>query len=267
MSHVFSINKSTNRGKFALTFITIFFIGWLSFSWYVYSNQILLISIEGPIEDFQSTVLALYQGKLNNNVKAVVLYLNTPGGLASACMEISLYVKDLAKDKPVVAIMGAQATSGGYYIASFARYIFAHENSYTGGIGVIATWTDLSEYYQQQGIKIWVWKTGYEKDFGAEWRSPTEAENASISANVNSIFNILITDIKNNRPNLSSESIEAIIAGGVFTGGMAVQMGLVDNIGNIIDAIGAAASMAGLWKFIMVSSDMNEMEKFFRALL
>lgn len=259
--------KRSSRGKLALTIVGIFLVGWFSFSWYMYTNQILFVSIEGPIEDFQSTVLSLYQAKLDNNVKAVVLYLNTPGGLAYSCMEIGKYVKDLNTVKPVIAVMGAQATSGGYYIASFAKYIYAHENTITGGIGVIATWTDLSEYYKNQGVQIWIWKTGSEKDFGAEWRSPTQAENASMWTEVYAIFDILIADIKNNRKSLTTTSIEAVKTGEVFTGSMAVQMGLADKIGNIIDAIGYAASKAGLWKLILVTPDMNEKEKFLAALI
>lgn len=254
------------RKTIVLTIMIIFFVGWFSFALYIYTNQILFLSIEGPIYDFQSTTLALYQGKLDRNVKAVVLYLNTPGGDAYSCIEIGNYVKDLANVKPVIAVMGAQSTSGGYYIASFATHIITHENTITGGIGVIATWTDLSEHYEKEGIKIWIWNTGSEKDVGAEWRPPTQAENESIWAEVNYIFNKLINDIKTNRQNLSPSDIDVIKTGRVFLGDVAVQMGLVDQIGNIIDAVEKAASMKGLWKFILVTPYTDEKQRFLKAL-
>jgi len=254
------------RKMVVLPIIIVFFLGWLSFSFYIYTNQILFLSIEGPIYDFQSTTLALYQGKLDRNVKAVVLYLNTPGGDAYSCIEIGNYVKDLATVKPVIAVMGAQCASGGYYIASFATHIFTHENTITGGIGVIATWVDLSEYYEKEGIQIWIWNTGSEKDIGAEWRSPTQAENTSIWAEVIYIFNELIKDIKVNRPNLTPQDIDAIKTGRVFLGDVAVQMGLADQIGNIFNAVEKAASIKGLWKYILVTPYMDDKQKFFKAI-
>lgn len=262
--------KPFTKGTFAVALVIVFLAGWFSFAWYLYTNQILVVSIEGPIVDFQATTLALYQGQVDRNVKTVILYLNTPGGLAYSCMEIGAYVKELAKVKPVIAVMGAEAASGGYYIASFATYIFTHENTITGGIGVIAVWVDLSEYYQKQGIRIWIWKTGEEKDFGAEWRSPTKAEIESIQSEIISLFQKLLDDIKSNRESsgkpLSAGVIDQVKAGSVFSGGTAVQMGLADEIGNIINAIEKAASMTRLWRFIVVTPYMDEKQKFLEAL-
>ena len=142
-----------------------------------------------------------------------------------------------------------------------------YANTATGGIGVIAVWEDLSEYYQQQGIKIWVWKTGAEKDFGAQWRSPTQEENATIQASVDAIFQKLLTDIQNNRKNISPSNLKLIETGRVFSGVEAVNMGLADRIGNIIDGIQTAASVAGLWRFIIVSPGTDEKQKFLQAFL
>lgn len=259
--------KRLTKGALALTIIGVFLIGWFAFAAYMYSNQILFIDIEGPIYDFQNITLALYQAKLDVNVKGVVIYINTPGGYADSCIEIASYIKSLKESKPVIAVLGQQATSGGYYIASFATQIIAYENTVTGGIGVIATWQDLSEYYQKQGIKIWVWKTGAEKDFGADWRSPTAEENATIQSQVNAIFDKLISDIQSNRHNISSSDLELIKTGQVFSGSEAVRMNLADRIGNIIDSITEVASITGLWKFIIVTPYMDDKEKFLQALL
>ena len=258
-----------NRKYLALGFILMFLGGWFSFAYYLYSNQVLIIGVQGSIVDFEATTLALYSAKINKNVKAVILYLNTPGGSAYPCLEIASYVKALAEEKPVIAVMGAQCTSGGYYIASFATYVYARENTLTGGVGVISVWVDLSEYYEQEGIKIWVWQKGEEKDLGADWRSPTEEENASIQAEVDALFVKLISDVTTNRDEKLSEYAVSIIgSGAVFLGSEAKDLGLIDEVGNIVNAVEKAVSreMAGLWRFIIVTPEMNGVQQFLRAL-
>lgn len=258
--------RAFNTKHLALGLVIVFMTGWLFFSYYLYTNQVLFVSIEGAITDFEATTLALYTGKVDRNVKAVILYLNTPGGLVYPCLEIASYVNDLADEKPVIAVMGSQCASGGYYIASFASYIYTREHTLTGGIGVISVWVDLSEYYEKEGIKIWVWQKGEAKDMGSEWRSPTPEENASIQAEVDALYTKLIMDISVNR-NLSNDTITDISTGAVFLGGQAQALGLVDAIGNLMTAQEKAAEMAGLWRFITVSQDMYDIQKFLRAML
>ncbi len=259
-----------NRTHLVVGFILTFLGGWLSFAYYGYTNQVLYVDIQGAIVDFESTSLALYSAKIDRNIKAVILYLNTPGGMAYPCLEIAGYVKALAKEKPVIAVMGTQCTSGGYYIASFATHVYAGENTLTGGVGVLSVWVDYSAYYEQQGIKIWVWQKGEEKDLGADWRSPTEAENASIQAEVDALFVKLIQDITTNRNDTLAGPAEAVIrSGAVVRGSEAKVLGLVDAIGNLFTAVEKAVSpeTADLWRFIVVTADMTEMQKFLQALI
>lgn len=258
-----------NRKHLAAGFILMFLGGWFSFAYYLYSNQVLIVDIQGPIVDFEAATLALYIAKIDKNVKAVILKINTPGGMAYPCLEIASYVKALAEEKPVIAVMGAQCTSGGYYIASFANHVYARENTLTGGVGVISVWVDLSEYYELQGIKIWVWQKGEEKDLGADWRSPTVEENASIQAEVDALFVKLVSDITTNRDEKLSEHAASIIgSGAVFLGSEAKDLGLVDDIGNIVNAVEKAVSreMAGLWRFIIVTPDMSDLQIYLQAL-
>jgi len=100
---------------------------------------------------------------------------------------------------------------------------------------------------------------------GAEWRSPTQEENASIQAEVDALFMKLITDISVNR-NLSNDTVTDISTGAVFLGREAQALGLVDAIGNPLTAQAKAAAMAGLWRFITVSQDMSDAQKFLRAM-
>jgi protease-4 len=264
MSGIFTKMREDKR-RLALAIIIVFLVGWFSFAYYLYSNQILVIPIEGSITDFQFTTLALHQGKIDENVKAIILYLNTPGGLAYSCMEIAKYVNEVAAIKPVVAIMGPICASGGYYISSFADYIFTHENTVTGSVGVISVWVDMSEYYEKEGINITVWTTGSEKDFGADWRPPTKEEFEQINATVHSIFQGLLADIQQNR-NLTKDNLEVIKTGATFLGSEAVELGLADEIGDIINALEEVVRRTGLWKFIIASPYMDEKEKILKAL-
>ncbi len=240
--------------------------GWFSHAGYIFSNQILVVKIEGSIEDFQSTTLALHRAIINPMVKAVILYFNTPGGDAYSCLEIAGYVEALASVKPVIAVMGPKCASGGYIIASFATYIFAHTYTVTGGIGVISVWVDLTDYYEQEGIKIWVWTAGEEKDFGAEWRRPTEEEREQIQSEVDELFQELLQMIQRNR-NLSSEDLVDASTGNIISGSQAVDLGLVDKIGDILSAEEETKNLAGIWGYIMVQPEMNNIQRFLKALI
>ncbi len=263
MSGLF-LKMKTDKRILVVVLISVFLVGWLSFTYYIYTNQILVIPIQGEIESSSDAYYSLRLGMYDSNVKAVILYLNTPGGGAYASMEIADYVGQLKKIKPVIAVMEDICASGGYYIASFATYIFAHSYTLTGSIGVISVWTDMSEYYRQQGINITVWATGTEKDLGADWRGPTHQEYNEINATVYSIFQTLLDNIQRNR-SLSKDSIDIVKTGATFSGSDAVKLGLVDKIGDLFDAIEEART--GMLKFIIVFPDMAERQKFLSALL
>ena len=110
---------------------------------------------------------------------------------------------------------------------------------------------------------------GEEKGFGADWRSPTEEENASIQAEVDALFLKLISDVTTNRDEkLSEHAISIIGSGAVFLGSEAKDLGLIDEVGNIVNAVEKAVSreMASLWRFIIVTPEMNGAQQFLRAL-
>jgi len=110
-----------SRRRLALTLIAVFLVGWMSYAYFLYSNQIMIITITNEIASFQPATLELYQARLDEKVKAVILDLNTPGGYADSAMEIATYVKALAEVKPVIAMMEDMCASGGYYIARALR--------------------------------------------------------------------------------------------------------------------------------------------------
>jgi len=255
-----------SRRILVLVTILVFLGGWFSYTGYIYTNQILIVTIEGSITDFQATTYALHHAIIDPKVKAVILYFNTPGGIANSCLEIAAYVQALANVKPVVAVMGPQCGSGGYIIASFATYIFTHANTVTGGIGVFYVWVDLTEYYQKQGIKMWVFLSGEEKDFGAEWRSPTPEERAQIQSEVNELHQELLQLIQDQR-NLSSDALEEVSTGTTFSGTQAVELGLADSLGDMLSGEEKARNLAGIWRYILVTPDLVNSKRFLKALL
>jgi len=248
-----------------LIFLAVIFAGWFSFALYRYLNQIVILSITTPIYSFQDVTFELNNALRDPNVKALILYVDSPGGYAYPCIEIAEQVKNFVKEKPLIAVMGSECASGAYYIASFATEVITYNNTITGGIGVLAIWVDLTKYYEEQGIKVWVWSTGKEKDFGAPWRSPTEEEKASIQAEVDRIFNKIMEDIKKNR-DLTPEVAEDVGSGRIIYGYEAVEMGLADKVGDINTAIDDAAKISGLTLYIVVPSTMDSKARFLRAL-
>ena len=177
---VVGLHLKFDRKTLCWVVLTVVLTAWFCFGALRYTNQIVVVPVVGPVYSFEPYSSMLTVARKDPYVRGVILYLNTPGGLAYPCMEIAEHVKALREVKPVYAVMGGECASGGYYIASFADKIYTHRNTVTGAIGVLAVWMDYSEYYEKQGIKVWVWSTGKEKDFGAPWRPPTEEEKAKI---------------------------------------------------------------------------------------
>lgn len=248
--------------------LTILLIGWFCFGALRYTSQIVVVPIVGQVYGFEPYTSTLRLAREDPYVKGVILYFETPGGLAYPCIEIAEEVRTLREVKPVYAVMGGECTSGGYYIASFAEKIYTRKNTITGGVGVLAIWMDYSKYYEKQGIKVWVWSTGREKDFGAPWRPPTEEEKAKIQAEVDRIFNKLLEDIKTNREKLTLEGLEKLKTGKIFLGDKAVKLGLADKIGTIHEAIEDLANLCKLQKplYITVPANMDYRLRFLHAL-
>ncbi len=259
--------KENRRGKkSAIVLVVIIIIAaWIGIATYRYANQIVIINIQGEIYEFQNIASQLYAAQIDPNVKIVILYIDSPGGSAYSCLELGNYVNSLALIKPVIAVTGTMCASGAYYIASFATEIITSENALTGGIGAIALWIDLSKYYEKEGIEIWVWTTGEQKDFGAPWKSPSPEDQQKIQENIDYIFERILTDIQRNR-NLSAEDLEEVKSGDIYLGMEAIDFGLADKIGNIYTAIDDAVEKANLTSYIIVPSSVDNKIKFLHAL-
>lgn len=181
----------------------------------------------------------------DNNVKAIVLRINSPGGSPAAAQEIVEEIKKAREKKPVVVSMGDMAASAAYYISAPADRIIANQDTLTGSIGVIWLFENREEYYKEEGIKFYVAKSGEFKDMGGDWRGLTEDEKKYSEEVVLEAYQRFIDEVANSR-NMSLSDVKDIADGRVYTGSKAVELGLVDEIGNLYYSIDVAAKLGGI---------------------
>lgn len=180
------------------------------------------------------------------DVKAIVLRLNTPGGSAAASQEIAAEVERARKmGKKVVASMGDVCASGGYWIASSANKIVASPATLTGSIGVIMEVTQAEQLMKKIGLEFEVIKSGPHKDIGSPTRKLESDERELLQQMVDDIYVQFIQTVSAGR-SLDLETVRSIADGRIFTGKQAKELGLVDELGNLEDAVEEAAELAGL---------------------
>ena len=185
----------------------------------------------------------------DDDVKAVVLRVNSPGGSAYASEQIWREVQLLSKEKPVIVSMGALAASGGYYISCGANKIFAEPTTLTGSIGIFGMIPDATELLTDKlGLSFDVVKTNTHSDFGAMGRPLNESECRLMQAYINQGYELFTGRVAQGRK-ISQDSVKAVAEGRVWTGEQAMKIGLVDKLGNLNDAIAAAAKAAKIEKY------------------
>lgn len=181
----------------------------------------------------------------DKNVKAIVLRINSPGGTPAAAQEIVTEIKKAQEHKPVVVSMGDVAASAAYYISAPADHIIANPDTMTGSIGVIWVFENSSEYFDEEGVDFYVAKSGDFKDMGANWRGLTDDEKQYSEEVVLEAFDRFVDEIASGR-GLSRSEVKDMADGRIYTGSRAVELGLVDETGNLYDAIDVAAKLGGI---------------------
>ena len=196
--------------------------------------------------------------KKDKNVKAIVLRVNSPGGSGYISEQIWKQINEIKKDKKVVVSMGNVAASGGYYISCAADKIISEANTLTGSIGVFGIFPNASELFDKMDLTTDVVKTNKYADFGDISRPMRDDEKALLQGYIENFYDIFITRCADGR-GMTKEAIDKIGQGRVWTGEQALEIGLVDEIGDINRAIEVAAELAELTDYsvrtVVVSSD------------
>lgn len=181
----------------------------------------------------------------DDDVKAIVLRINSPGGSASASDLVAHEVLLATKKKPVIASMGSVAASGGYYIAARATQIFASPNTITGSIGVFGLLPNIQKLANTNGVTWDVVKTGKFADIETLSRPKTPAEMAILQRMVDQVYSTFLDVVAGSRP-ISRQKLAEIAQGRVWSGTSAQKLGLVDQLGGLDAALDAAAKAANL---------------------
>jgi len=218
-------------------------------------NEVAIIYASGQIFDGKGSEENIYSENLSKtirkaredeNIKAIVLRVNSPGGSAVASAVIGREL-DLAKaEKPIIVSMGNYAASGGYWISANADYIFADATTLTGSIGVFGTFPNAQGFLNNKiGLTFDVAKTNENADFGSITQPLTEFQYSKLQENVVQTYDHFTKRVAEGR-GLSQSYVDSIGQGRVWAGADAIGLGLVDQIGDMEDAIAYAVQKANL---------------------
>lgn len=227
------------------------------------TDKILLISVQGAIFSggdasglwgtspniVKEVQDALRLAANDPQIKALIFEINSPGGTVTACDQIHTDILRFKKKRPEVPIivsMGDVAASGGYYIAVLANKIIARPTTITGSIGVIAHFLNIAELCKKIGIKEEAIKSGTYKDIGSSFRPMSDDERAKFQKIIDEMYERFIQIIAKSRKNLDVKQIRRLANGLIYTGKQALKNGLIDELGDLTDAVERAKEMAQL---------------------
>ncbi len=195
----------------------------------------------------------------DDDVKAIVLRVNSPGGSAVAAEIVLRELQLIKNEKPVVVSMGSLAASGGYWIAANADTIIAEATTITGSIGVFSIFPNIKEIANRTGITFDGVKTSKYADIFTIARSKTDDELELLQKHTDFIYDAFIERVAEGR-NLSVDEVKAIAEGRIWSGTEALEVGLVDKLGGLDDAIEHAVDIAGIkgdWQLIQVPEETD----------
>jgi protease-4 len=210
-------------------------------------DRIALIRVEGVILDAQQTVGDLKKFGESPSVKAIVLRIDSPGGGVVPSQEIHdavLRVRN-KQNKAVVASMGTVAASGGYYIAAATDRIIANPGTLTGSIGVIMELANLEGLLKKIGVENVVVKSGRHKDIGSPFRKMSDEDRRILQSVMDDVHTQFIEAVAEGR-SLDVSDVRPLADGRIFTGRQAKEIKLVDELGDLDDAIRLAADLGGI---------------------
>ncbi|MFH1263542.1 MAG: signal peptide peptidase SppA [Pseudomonadota bacterium] len=208
-------------------------------------GNIAVVDVKGEISDSRETVASLKKYVKEEDVKAIVLRVDSPGGTVGASQEIHDQVLETLKKKPIIISMGDVAASGGYYIAAPATKIVANPGTITGSIGVISHFFVVENLLKKFHLKWEVIQGGKMKDLGSPLRNLTPEERKLLQVMTDDVHAQFIEAVAKGRK-LPTEKVKALADGRVMSGRQAKAAGLVDDLGGLEHAIDVAAKLTGV---------------------
>jgi len=220
-----------------------------------FGDAVAIIRVEGTIDTgstlnpfgggvySEDIISYIHRADEDPSVKAIVVRINSPGGAVVASDEI---YSELSKvDKPVVVSMGDVAASGGYYVACAADYIFANPATLTGSIGVYSEVPNAEKLMKKLGIEVLIIRSGSSKAAGNLFERMSEEDVAILQAMVDEIHGMFVDIVAEGR-GLPVEKVRELADGRGYTGKQALELGLIDELGNLPEAIDYAARAGGI---------------------
>jgi protease-4 len=204
-----------------------------------------VIEIVGVITNSRETLEQLKRYREDDDIKAIVIRVDSPGGVVGPSQEIYREIMRTKATKKVIASMGAVAASGGYYVVAGADGIVANPGTITGSIGVIMEYTNFEALFEKIGLSAVVIKSGQFKDTGSPVRDMTPEEETILKDFVDRLHQQFVSAIAEGRQ-LDLAKVQALADGRIYTGQDAKDIGLVDRIGNLADAVEWAGRLAGI---------------------
>jgi protease-4 len=211
-----------------------------------FGPRVAVVELEGLILDVEDLLRDLKAHRDNPLVRAVVVRINSPGGVVGPTQELHHAVLQVRKaGKPVVASLGAVAASGGYYVAVAADQIYANPGTLTGSIGVIMQMANLGELMKKVGVSYVVVKAGQFKDLGNVSRPMSPEERRVLQALLDDVHGQFIAAVTEGR-RLDRAQVQGFADGRIFSGLQAKALRMIDEVGGLEEAINGAARLAGL---------------------
>ncbi len=235
--------------------ILVLFLVWTAFSFFrppadqrfiTGEGDVAVISMKGMITDAQPFLERLDRYLERKEVQAIVIRVESPGGVVAASQEMYEGVKRArATEKPIVVSMGSLAASGAYYLALGADSILANPGTLTGSIGVLMDFPQTTKLLKTLGIEFHSVTSGPLKNAGAPYSEWDEETRQYFSSIVMNTYEQFITAVAEER-HLDIDSVRTLADGRVYTGAQAMEHGLIDQLGDLHQAIQVAAEMAGI---------------------
>ena len=207
-------------------------------------NEVGVIELLGEISDSSHFLKLINSAAKSDNLKALVVRIDSPGGTVGAAEEMYRAIKEADKLKPVVCSLGNMAASGGLYAAVACRKIVANRGTLSGSIGVIMMMPNFQEVMDRFGLRMNVIKSGQYKDSGSPYRAYTEADRQILQSVVDNAYKQFVDVVASSR-GLDREVVKKFADGRIIIGEEAHSLGIVDEFGGVPEAAKLALTLAG----------------------